>query len=106
MAKKRKTYSPTAPYVDLKQVERLINEAQTIDDLRQIVRKDGPKIGYKAFCYILSQKMTPEAMKADEATMAAFTLEKQGHTEEAMAIFKKVVEAHPDHPLARSKISE
>ncbi len=105
MAKRKKTYTPTASYTQLKQVEQLINEAKTIDDIRHLVEKQGPKIGYKAFCYILGQKMTPEAMKADEATVAAFTLEQEGHVEESMAIFKRILEAHPDDSLAKSKVS-
>jgi len=43
-------------------------------------------------------------MKPDEACVAAATLEQQGKTEEALAIYKKVVEFHPDHPIAKSKV--
>ena len=49
--------------------------------------------------------MTPEAMKPDEACVAAATLEQQGKIDEAMEIYKKVVDIHPDHPLARSKVA-
>ncbi len=102
----KKPYSPVASYTDLKRVERLINEAQTVEAIRKLVVKDGPKVGYKAFCYMLGGKMTPEAMKPDEACVAAATLEQQGQVDEALAVYKKVVEAHPDHPVAKSKIEE
>jgi len=99
----RKPYSPVASYTDLKRVERLINEAQTVETIRKLVVKDGPKVGYKAFCYMLGGKMTPEAMKADEACIAAATLEQQGKEDDAMAIYKRVLEVHPDHPVAKGK---
>jgi hypothetical protein len=102
----KKPYSPVASYTDLKRVERLINEAQTVEAIRKLVVKDGPKVGYKAFCYMLGGKMTPEAMKPDEACVAAATLEQQGQVDEALAVYKKVVEVHPDHPVAKSKIEE
>jgi hypothetical protein len=87
-------------------VEGLINQAKTIDDIRKIVAKDGPKVGYKAFCYMLGGKMSPEAMKPDEACVAAATLEQEGKTDEATAIYKRVVEVHPDHALAKGKVTE
>ena len=102
----KKPYSPVASYTDLKRVERLINEAQTVEAIRKLVVKDGPKVGYKAFCYMLGGKMTPEAMKPDEACVAAAALEQQGQVDEALAVYKKVVEVHPDHPVAKSKIEE
>ena len=102
----KKPYSPVASYTDLKRVERLINEAQTVEAIRKLVVKDGPKVGYKAFCYMLGGKMTPEAMKPDEACVAAATLEQQGQVDEALAVYKKVVEVHPDHLVAKSKIEE
>lgn len=101
----KKPYSPVASYSDLKQVENAINKAQTVNDIRQLVLKDGPKVGYKAFCYILGGRITPEGMKPDEACVAANTLEQQGETEEAMAIYKKVLDVHPDHPMAKSKVA-
>jgi len=100
----KKLYSPMVSYTELKRVEEEINVADTVDKIRQIVTKDGPKVGYKAFCYMLGGKMTPEAMKPDEACVAAATLEQQGKTEEATAIYKKVIEFHPDHPIAKSKL--
>jgi hypothetical protein len=96
----RKPYSPLASYTELKRVEGEINKAQTVERVRELVAKDGPKVGYKAFC-----KMTPEAMKPDEACVAAATLEQQGQNEEAIGIYKKVVEIHPDHPIAKSKVA-
>jgi hypothetical protein len=102
----KKPYSPIAPYAELKRVEGLIDDAKTIDDIRKLVVSDGPKIGYKAFCYILGGRMTPEAMKPDEACAQAGTLEAQGQSNAARAIYTKVLAAHPDHPLAKSKIVE
>jgi hypothetical protein len=37
--------------------------------------------------------------------VAAATLEQQGQDEEAIEIYKKVVEVHPDHPIAKSKMA-
>jgi len=99
----RKPYSPTAPYSELKRVEGLINQAETVDNLRKLVSTDGPKIGYKAFCYILGGKMSPEAMKPDEACVTAATLETQGKDDEASVIYKKVLDVHKEHPLAKAK---
>ena len=101
----KKPYSPVASYSDLKRVEGLLNQAQSVDAVRNLVVKDGPKVGYKAFCYMLGGKMTPEGMKPDEACAAAATLEQQGEVDEALAIYKKVVEIYPDHPIAKNKIS-
>ncbi len=101
---RKKPYSPLAPYAELKRVEKLITQAQAIDDIRKIVVTDGPKVGYKAFCYMLGGKMTPEAMKPDEACEAAAELEEQGKDEEAAAIYERVVKTHPDHPVASSKV--
>lgn len=100
----QKPYSPIATYAELKRVEGLINQAQSVDALRKIVYTDGPKVGYKAFCYMLAGRMTPEAMKPDEACAVAAGLEQAGKTEEAQAIYKKVAEVHPDHPIAKSKV--
>ena len=100
----KQAYSPVASYTELKRVEGLINQAQTVDDIRKIVEKDGPKVGYKAFCYMLTSKMTPEAMKPDEACLAAARLEHDGKADEATTIYKKVLEDHPDHPLAKGKV--
>jgi hypothetical protein len=100
----KKPYEPLTSYSELKRVEDRINRAQTIDDIRKIVVEDGPKVGYKAFCYMLGGRMTPEGMKADEACTEAARLEQQGKTDEALAIYKKVIDVYPDHPLARSKL--
>jgi hypothetical protein len=100
----KKPYSPVASYSDLKRVEGLITQAQTVEAIRKLVVKDGPKVGYKAFCYMLGGKMTPEAMKPDEACVAAASLEQRGEEDAAMAIYKKVAEVHPDHPVAKGKV--
>ncbi len=102
----KKAYSPVAPFTDLKRVENEINQADTVDKIRILVAKDGPKVGYKAFCYMLGGKMTPEAMKPDEACVAAAGLEQEGKNEEAMNIYKKVIDVHPEHPIAKSKITQ
>ncbi len=102
----KKPYAPVAPYSELKRVEELLDQAQTVETIRKLVVKDGPKVGYKAFCYMLGGKMTPEAMKPDEACVAAATLEEEGETDRAMEIYRKVVELHPDHPIAKSKVSK
>lgn len=101
----KKPYSPVASYSDLKRVEGEIDKAQSVDDIRKIVVKDGPKVGYKAFCYMLGGRMTAEGMKPDEACVAAATLEQKGEAEQAMAIYKRVLDVHPDHAIAKSKIS-
>jgi hypothetical protein len=101
----KKPSSPVASYSELKRVEGEINKAQTIDDIRKLVSRDGPKVGYKAFCYMLVGRMTPEAMKPDEACVAAVTLEQQGETEAAIEVYKKVLDEHPDHPIAKSKVT-
>ena len=101
----RKPYSPMASYTELKRVEGEINKADTVDKIRALVLKDGPKVGYKAFCYMLGGRMTPEAMKPDDACDAAAKLEQQGKNEEATEIYKKVIEVHPDHPMAKAKIA-
>ncbi|MBN1991278.1 MAG: hypothetical protein JW953_01130 [Anaerolineae bacterium] len=100
----KKPYSPLASYTELKRIEGELNQATTVDKIRDLVVKDGPQVGYKAFCYMLGGKMTPEAMKPDEACVAAATLEQQGENEAAMEIYKKVLAVHSDHPLARSKV--
>lgn len=105
MAANKKPYSPVAPYADLKRVEQEINAANTVEKIKQIVVKDGPKVGYKAFCYMLGGKMTPEAMKPDEACEAAAALEAAGNADEAIEIYQRVLADHPDHPLAKEKVS-
>ncbi|MDM8520916.1 hypothetical protein QUF64_12780 [Anaerolineales bacterium HSG6] len=100
----RKPYTPTAPYAELKRVEGLIDQAEDVAALRKIVATDGPKIGYKAFCYILGGKMTPEAMKADEACVAAAMLENQGNNDDALEIYKKIIAVHKEHPIAKGKV--
>lgn len=101
----KKPYAPVASYDELKRVEELLNQVGTVEDIRKLVIKDGPKVGYKAFCYMLSGKMSAAAMKPDEACVAAAVLEQQGKADEAREIYKKVVEVHPDHAIARSKLA-
>ncbi|OQY44037.1 MAG: hypothetical protein B6242_13550 [Anaerolineaceae bacterium 4572_78] len=102
----RKPYAPVASYEKLKSVEQKIEQAQSVEELRKIVVQDGPKVGYKAFCYILSRKMTPESMKADEACVAAFSFEKAGKLDEALDVYQKITAVHKEHPIASAKLEE
>lgn len=102
----RKPYSPLAEYSELKRVENLLQQAQTIDEVRKVCAADGPKVGYKAFCYLFTGRMSAEAMKPDEACTAAAALEQEGKAGEAQAIYQKVLAVHPDHPLAKDKINQ
>lgn len=101
----KKPYSPVASYKDLKRVEVALNNAQTVDEVRKLVLSDGPKVGYKAFCYMLGGRLTAEGMKPDEACAEAASLEQQGKEEEAQEIYKKVLAVHADHPQAKTKIA-
>ena len=64
---REKSYAPVASYEQLQQAEADINGAATVADIREATRQHGAKVGYKAFCYLLTGKMTPEGMKPDEA---------------------------------------
>ncbi len=96
----KKAYSPIASYAALKQVESKIEAAKTIDEIRKVLMSDGGKVGYKAFCYILMGKMTPEAMKPDEAAAVAIEMQKEANEEEAKEIFRRILAFHPNHPIA------
>ncbi len=100
----RKPYAPVSGYKELKRVEGLIDSATSVAELRKVVTTDGPKIGYKAFCYMLGGKMTAESMKPDEACVAAAYLEAEGKMTEATDIYKRVLVVHPNHPIAKSKV--
>jgi hypothetical protein len=99
----KKPYKPMASYEALSEVEQMINGAD-LDALKVLVKTKGPKIGYKAFCYMLGGKMTAAAMKPDEACIEAAKLEQAGNAEDALAIYKEVVAVHPDHPIAEAKV--
>lgn len=100
----QKPYSPMASYSDLKQVEALLKTTATADDVRTLVVKHGTKIGYKAFCYMFTGKMSAAAMKPDEACVEAARLEAASQSAEALAIYKEVAAVHPEHPLAGPKV--
>jgi len=102
----KKPYSPMASYEVLDEVEQKLNQAVTADDVAKLVTSYGTKIGYKAFCYILSGKMSAAAMKPDEACIAAAKLEQDGRLAEALAIYKAVQTVHTAHPLAAAKVTE
>ncbi len=97
----RKNYSPVASYEQLKLTETMIDKAETAVHIRDATKQYGAKIGYKAFCYILMGKMTPEGMKPDEAAVTAVTLEAAGETDKAQEIYGRILAAHPDHVLAK-----
>lgn len=101
---REKSYSPVASYEQLKQAEASIEGSETAEDIREATRQHGAKIGYKAFCYLLIGKMTPEGMKPDEAAEAALQLEREGKVDEAQETYRRILAEHPDHELAKSKI--
>lgn len=102
----QKSYTPVSSYQELKRVQEKIDQCQTIAELKTVVNSDGPKIGYKAFCYLLGEKMTPEAMKPDEACVAASFLEDTGQEPAAQEIYRRVLAADPNHPLAKKQLKE
>jgi hypothetical protein len=102
----KKPYQPVAPYSELKRVETALEQATTVDTVRQLVTKDGPKIGYKAFCYMLGGKMSAAEMKPDEACTAAFQLEQEGDSAGAVAIYQQVLKSYPEHPIAKAKVQD
>lgn len=97
---------PVAPYIKLKSAESAIVGSQTVDQLREALRNFGPQIGYKAFSYIFLGKLTPEAMKPDEAVTEAVRMELQGDIHGARDIYQRVLEVHPGHPIAIAKIQD
>lgn len=100
MAKQKEyIYKPRASYALLKKAETAIEGAETIDDLREVVRAHGWRTGYKALCYLLMGKMTPEAMKPKDAAEVARKLSATGKDLEAEAIRAKILEVHPKYPL-------
>lgn len=100
----QKAYTPVSSYQDLKRVQERIEQCQTIAELKKVVNSDGPKIGYKAFCYLLGEKMNAEAMKPDEACVAALTMAQNGQNSEAQEIYRRVLAADPNHPLAQKQL--
>jgi hypothetical protein len=75
---REKSYAPVASYEQIKQAEAAINSAATVADSREVTRQHGAKVGYKAFCYLLTGKLTPEGIKPDEAAATAVALEESG----------------------------
>ena len=96
----RQSYAPVASYTDLKRVETLLAAAASAADVRQTCAAEGAKIGYKAFCYLLMGKMTPEGMKPEEACTEAALLEAAGNSAAALNIYRQILVEHPDHPIA------
>lgn len=89
-------YRPIATYAKLKEAEKSIVNVETIDELAEAMRIHGPRVGYKAFCYMVMKKMTPEAMKPEEASNEAEELMKCGEAAEAYEIFEKIRVWHPN----------
>lgn len=106
MDKKENVYTPVASYANLKSAESAIVGSQTVDQLREALRRFGPQIGYKAFSYIFLDKLTPEAMKPDEAVTEAARMELQGDIHGAHDIYRRVLEVHPGHPIALAKMQD
>ena len=102
----KKPYSPMASYESLIEVEQKLAAATSADELRKLVNSHGPKVGYKAFCYMLGGKMSAAGMKPDEACVEAAKLEQAGNVDAALAIYKAIAEAHKEHPIAVPKIAE
>ena len=92
---REKSYTPVASYEQLKQAEAAINSAATVDDIREATRQHGSKVGDKAFCYLLTGKMTPESMKREEAATAAAVLQADGQDEAAQEIYRRIQAEHP-----------
>ena len=59
----KKNYRSIASYEKLKHVERLIDKAIYAKDIRNIMRKYCPKIGYKPVGYLITGYGNPERMK-------------------------------------------
>jgi hypothetical protein len=53
---REKSYTPVASYDQLKLAETAVAQATTADHIREATRQHGAKIGYKAFCYLLTGK--------------------------------------------------
>jgi len=100
---REKSYAPVASYEQLKEAEAAINGAATVADIREATRQHGAKVGYKAFCYLLTGKMTPEGMKPDEAAATAVALQAAGQTADAQTIYRHILAEYPDHPLAKKE---
>lgn len=92
-----KNHTPVASCDQLKEAEAAINNATTVDDIREATRQHGSKVGYKAFCYLLTGKMTPEGMKPEEAAASAAALEAEGQDEAAQEIYRRIQTEHPGH---------
>ncbi len=101
---RKKSYSPVASYEQLKQAETAIDGAETAAHVREATKQYGAKIGYKAFCYMLTEKMTAEGMKPDEAAETAVALEVAGQVDDAQEIYRRILVAHPEHVLAKEKM--
>ncbi|MCB8984464.1 MAG: hypothetical protein H6659_11610 [Ardenticatenaceae bacterium] len=93
---REKSYTPVASYDQLKQVEEAIDQATTVEDIREATRQHGSKVGYKAFCYLLTGKMTPEGMKPEEAAAAAAALQVDGKDGAAQEIYRRILAEHPE----------
>jgi len=71
----KKLYAPVCSNEALIAAHTAIIEAETKEDLQQAVSYHGPRVGYKAFCYMLSGKSTAEQLIANKEGRSA----EQGH---------------------------
>jgi len=101
---KEKHYTPTSSYAELKEVADKLATAQSADQLRTLCQQYGTKIGYKAFCYLMTNKMTAESMQPDQSAEIGVKLLAQGQTAAAREIFKRIVAFYPEHPIAKQHL--
>ena len=64
------SFTPQAPYSELRRVETFINQAHTVEDMRRIAATEGSAIGYRALGRLIAGTMTAAEMKPDEARAA------------------------------------
>lgn len=72
-----KNYTPVASYDQLKEAEAAIYNATTVDDIRKATRQHGSKVGYKAFCYLLTGKRKKTAVASAQPEPGDNRREKQ-----------------------------
>ena len=74
---REKSYAPVASYEQLKQTEPAINRAATADYIREVTKRHGANVGYKAFCCLLTGKVAPEGMNQLRRRLRPFLWKKQ-----------------------------
>lgn len=99
-----KPYIPMCSLVALLKAKEAIEAANTADELKKAIGKEGVATGYRAFCYLATGKLTAWQMKPAEASAYAAGLEAKGQKEEALAIYQDILKVHPDHAIAKAKV--